>query len=220
MDIIERFKAVADPGYAIFSKKMIPSSLDFIGVRSPIYKKISKEVKKENPPYEDWKDSHFFEVKMMYGIMLLNDPKLTKDDKIKKLIPYLRTVDNWAIIDSLSGIPLFDTKEEVLAFVTRYRQDNAPFLRRYCYTILLTHHRQFDDPTPIFDLLQNDDHYYVQMAEAWLLSMVYLNHRDQTFEYLRTTTLNKTILHKTIQKMIDSFRVPEEEKARIRTLRR
>lgn len=219
-NIIERFKAVQDPGYAIFSKKMIPSSLDFIGVRSPIFKKIIKEVIQEKPIYTSWGNSSFFEVKMLYGVMLLNDVSLTKDEKLVALIPYLRTVDNWAIIDSLSGIPLFDTTEEVLDFVDQYRHDSAPFLRRYCYTLLLSHRGAFTDPQPIFDRLQNDEHYYVIMAEAWLLSMVYLQHREATFDYLKNTSLNKTILHKTIQKIIDSFRVSPEEKALIRTLRR
>lgn len=223
MDIITRFQTVKDEQYALFSKKIIPSSLQFIGVRSPIFKRIVKDILIQNYVYEDYHEyqySPYFEVQLLYGILLLRDKHLSKEEKLAHLIPFLKTVDNWAIIDSISGIPLLDDVDEILKFVDTYQKDAAPFLRRYCYILVLAHLKEFHDPQVIFSRILDDDHYYVQMGQAWLLSMTYLRYKEATFSYLKHCSLNKVTLHKTIQKIIDSYRVTDEEKNEVRTLRR
>lgn len=58
------------------------------------------------------------------------------------------------------------------------------------------------------------------MGEGWLLSYCFINHFDETYKYFENTTIDKSILLIGIQKAIDSFRVSEENKLKLKELRR
>ena len=64
------------------------------------------------------------------------------------------------------------------------------------------------------------DHYYVNMAQAWLLATAYINYGDQVDEILERGTLNKFTHNKTIQKAIESYRISDEDKERLRGMRK
>ena len=51
-----------------------------------------------------------------------------------------------------------------------YVQSELPFLRRWGYVLFLTGLQKDKEKTSlILDLIHDDDAYYVQMAEAWLI---------------------------------------------------
>ena len=62
--------------------------------------------------------------------------------------------------------------------------------------------------------------YYVQMAIAWLLAESYIKQKEKTTEYLKNNELDNFTHNKAIQKIIDSYRVSEQEKEFVRTLKR
>ena len=67
----------------------------------------------------------------------------------------------------------------------------------------------------IFDLLNcfgNEDHYYVNMMNSWLLSECFIRQREKALAYLKNNKLNKFTLNKGIQKCRESRRVSIEDK--------
>ena len=58
------------------------------------------------------------------------------------------------------------------------------------------------------------------MAIAWLLSMIYIKYPDKTLIFLKNNNLDTFTHNKTIQKIIESKKVNNEEKEDLRKLKR
>lgn len=61
--------------------------------------------------------------------------------------------------------------------------------------------------------------YYVMMGAAWLLSVLYLTDKNAVISYIKDPRIDKNTRLKTISKILDSFRVPSEEKRALRLIR-
>ncbi|MBQ5917850.1 MAG: hypothetical protein IIW92_04745, partial [Lachnospiraceae bacterium] len=72
----------------------------------------------------------------------------------------------------------------------------------------------------IIKLFKDDDEYYVQMAEAWLISYLGIYAPRTTFDYIKGCPLKYNIIGKGIQKICDSFRVSDEWKEKFKSLRK
>ena len=68
-------------------------------------------------------------------------------------------------------------------------------------------------------LTQDDEAYYVQMAEAWLIAELAVYEPEAVYEWFRHNDLKYNINGKSVQKICDSFRIAEEWKRRFRELR-
>ena len=62
--------------------------------------------------------------------------------------------------------------------------------------------------------------YYVKMAQAWLISIMFIKFREKTLDYLKENTLDNWIQNKTIQKIRESIRVSKEDKDLVLTFKR
>lgn len=69
----------------------------------------------------------------------------------------------------------------------------------------------------IFYICENiiSDDYYVKMAQAWLISILFINFRDETLIYLQENNLDSWVQNKGIQKIRESTRVSVEDKRMI-----
>ena len=67
---------------------------------------------------------------------------------------------------------------------------------------------------------KDDEEYYVQMAEAWLISYLGIYAPQKTFDYIKGCPLKYNIIGKGIQKICDSFRVSDEWKEKFKSLRK
>lgn len=102
----------------------------------------------------------------------------------------------------------------------KYVNSELPFVRRLGYVLMLANPQK---ETKYFEriskLFHNDDEYYVQMAEAWLIADLCVYSPDKTYEFIKTCGLNYKILSKAISKICDSFRISDEIKNNCRALR-
>lgn len=80
--------------------------------------------------------------------------------------------------------------------------------------------KEHETAEKLFQLFKDDHEYYVQMAEAWLLSYLGIYEPELTLSYLGGgRPLQYNIAGKAIQKICDSFRVSDELKARFKEIR-
>lgn len=101
-----------------------------------------------------------------------------------------------------------------------YINHEHPFARRWAYVMfmptLVKNEQHFEK---IISLFKEDNHYYVIMAQAWLISYLAIYFPEKTLEYLSKKPLSYNIVGKAIQKTCDSFRVSEENKQKFKLLR-
>lgn len=94
-----------------------------------------------------------------------------------------------------------------------------PFARRWGYVLFMPKLVKQKEALRLFELLKNDNEYYVIMAEAWLISYLGIYYPDETYEYLLNCSLNYDIVGRGIQKICDSFRISAEWKERFKSIR-
>lgn len=101
-----------------------------------------------------------------------------------------------------------------------YIASSKPFTRRFGYLLFLTGlQKDVNNTNQILSLMQDDPEYYVQMAEAWLICDLAVFNPKDTIAFLENSSLNYNILGKAIQKMVDSYRISDEYKAYVKSLR-
>ena len=109
--------------------------------------------------------------------------------------------------------------ESAYFYAKDYVNDPDPFIRRWGYVLFISPLCR-NHASDILPLMHNDAHYYVQMAEAWLIAELAVFETETIYEWLQHNNLSYDINGKAIQKISDSFRISDEWKERFRKLRK
>lgn len=105
-----------------------------------------------------------------------------------------------------------------LKYAGEYVQSKDPFIRRWGYVLFISRLGR-GHAAEILPLMKQDDAYYVQMAEGWLLAELAIREPQRIYDWLRQSDLSYSITGKAVQKILDSFRISEDWKAKFRALR-
>ena len=108
--------------------------------------------------------------------------------------------------------------DRALVYAGKYVQSEDPFIRRWGYVLLIGHVEK-KCAADIFPLFKDDDHYSVQMAQAWLISALATFEPETVYRWFPENGLRYSINGKAIQKICDSFRISAEWKERFKSLR-
>ena len=108
--------------------------------------------------------------------------------------------------------------DSALRYAKEYIHASDPFVRRWGYVLFISRLCK-GHADPLLPLMHDDGHYYVQMAEAWLIAELAVYEPEAVYEWFRHNDLKYNINGKSVQKICDSFRIAEEWKRRFRGLR-
>ena len=101
-----------------------------------------------------------------------------------------------------------------------YINSELTFTRRWGYVLFLAGlQKDISHTKAILSLVKDDEEYYVQMAEAWLIAELGVFNIEEVKHFLESTTLNYKITGKAVQKLCDSFRISKEDKVFVKSLR-
>ena len=214
-----------DAAYAAFIAKLTPGfpPSHFIGVRVPLLRTIARSFAKEEAASQRFL-SHlphsYSEEDMLHGMLI----SLVKDydrclDLIDRFLPY---VDNWAVCDTLSPKVFAKHKAQLLENILRWSSSSHTYTCRFGLRMLMTH---FLDDSFSADFLEipaaiRSEEYYVKMMVAWFFATALAKQWEATLPYLENRQLDPWTHRKTIQKAIESYRIPPERKDYLRTLRK
>ena len=213
-----------DAAYAAFIAKLTPGfpPSHFIGVRVPLLRTIARSFAKEEAASQSFL-SHlphsYYEEDMLHGMLI----SLVKDydrclDLTDRFLPY---VDNWAVCDTLSPKVFAKHKAQLLENILRWSSSSHTYTCRFGLRMLMTH---FLDDSFSADFLEipaaiRSEEYYVKMMVAWFFATALAKQWEATLPYLENRQLDPWTHRKTIQKAIESYRIPPERKDYLRTLR-
>lgn len=196
------------------------------GISIPELKKFALQIAKED--YKELLDNNrfeTFEMKLLHAFVL----GYAKDD-IKTLLKYFEHfmpyVDDWAVNDSLCQSFKIARKYSKIVwdFLQRYQKTNKEFESRIVSVMLLSHYLTDEyilDAIKVLDELYAEK-YYAQMGIAWAIATIMAKYPTLCLQYLQSKEchLNKETYNKSLQKIRESFRVSDELKAQVKTLRR
>ena len=212
-----------DLKYKDFSTKINNTNKRIIGVRSPILKKIAKDILKSdyNLFLNDVKDEYYEEI-LIEGLVISGIKDF--DLMLEKLDKFIKKIDNWAICDMVIANckSINKNNEKTFNYVKKSLTSTNPWKVRCAFDILLSYFIEEKYLNEIFKLIDNDknDFYYVMMVKAWLISICYVKYPKETLNYLKHTKIDDVTFNKAISKICDSFRVTKEDKIILKKMKK
>lgn len=194
-----------------------------IGIRTPILKKIAKDISKGNyRKFLNLLGEEYYEEITLYGLIICNIKEI--EESVKYLNIYKERINNWASCD------LFCASYKIVTlnkdYFWKYINDNISsdnlWVRRMCFVFILSYYIEEDYLEDIFKLCDkyNMKEYYVQMALSWLISICYIKYPSATIKYIMNNKLDDFTHNKAIQKIRESYRVSREDKDYLNKLKR
>ena len=223
-EIRSRLFDMQDIEFKKFQCKLIPgvNSDTVIGVRTPLLRKLAKEIFKSDDYEEFIRDlpHEYYEEVNLHGMIICMVSDYDEAiHEVNKLLPY---VDNWATCDLLSCKKAFkDNLDKLETDVKRWISSGDTYTVRFGIGVLLEFY--LDDA---FDLKYlewvarvESDEYYIRMMKAWYFATALAKQYDEAIPYIENHRLEKWVHRKTIQKAKESFRVSDDAKAYLNTLK-
>ncbi|MFD0698943.1 DNA alkylation repair protein [Paenibacillus sp. GCM10027628] len=223
--IKEQLLELADEEYQKFSAALIPNINNVLGVRLPELRKMAKKIARE-----DWRaylrqaESQYFEEIMLQG-MVIGYIKTDIDEILQVVADFVPKIDNWSVCDSFcTGLKFTKTNlKKVWDFLQPYLVSAEEFEIRFAVVMLLDYYMEEEYMTSqVLKQLDGIKHegYYVKMAVAWAISICYVKFPMPTMTYLKSNSLDDFTFNKALQKITESYRVDQETKKRIRSMKR
>lgn len=213
-----------DPTYKAFQEKLFKEDIHLIGIRTPILKKMAKEIAKSNyMDFLSYNQHQYYEEKMIHGFLIgYIDASFTSIlSHIEMFMPYN---DNWAINDlTCANMKCFkENKEEGFLFIQRYVQTGNPWKIRFALVLLLYFYIEERYLPRIFKICEKivDEEYYVKMANAWLITTCYSKFPKETKHFLEGAQIDNWTYNKTISKISDSLVIKKEDKEYLKSTKR
>ena len=105
-----------------------------------------------------------------------------------------------------------------LSYAKNYIHSEDPFIRRWGYVLFISRLCK-GHGAQLLPLMHDDEAYYVQMAQAWLIAELAIHEPEAVYEWFPKNDLKYNINGKAIQKICDSFRIAEDWKRKFKELR-
>lgn len=222
--IRERLLSLEDKEYQKFHSKLVPNSDNVLGVRTPELRKLAKEICKG-----DWEaflagnDREWYEKDILQGLVSAG-AKVDFEQRLKLVQDFIPRINNWAVCDIFCG-SLKDVKkhkEETWEFLQPYLTSDMEYEIRFGVVMLLSYFVEeayLERSFAAFDAISHEA-YYVRMALAWAVSIYFIHFPEETFEYLRKNELDDWTYNKALQKIVESYRVDDDTKQIIRSMKR
>lgn len=215
--IRQKLKLNEEEKYRIFQSRLIKSRYPIFGVRLPTVKKLVKEHLQSNTKFEFFLPESFEEA-MALGFLIAGS-KLELGEKLPLVEKFLPYIDNWAVCDSFCMALNFKPKQlaEVWAYFKHLQYAEGEFERRFFIVLTMSYFLKDEYIDEVFRILKTikNGEYYVDMAVSWALADAILRYPQKTLDILAEKTLPKFIQNKAIQKMRESYRVPQEIKEKL-----
>lgn len=223
-DIRSRLFDMRDEKYQQFNSSLIPnvSSELVIGVRTPELRKYASELAKRDDigdflsalPHE------YFEENQLHAFII----EKTKDyDKcLAQVEEFLPFIDNWATCDQCAPKVLLKNPERLISAVRRWISSDKLYTVRYGIGMLMRAYLddRFSPEYPELVAAVKSQEYYVNMMRAWYFATALAKQYEAVIGYFEEGRLDEWTNNKSIQKACESYRVSDERKAYLRTLKR
>ena len=221
--LINYLNNIGEEKYKDFNSKLVLTKYKMYGIKVPILRDIAKKISKTNIiSFLDIVKSNSYEEVMIEGIVISYIKEV--DLCVKYFNKFINKIDNWAICDTcISSMKIVNKNKELfLKQIKKYIKSKNEYVVRVGVVLLLNYYIEDSYIDLVFDIINsiNRDNYYINMAIAWLVSVCFVKYRNKTFKYLNDNKLNRFTYNKSIQKIIESYRVRLEDKEILRSMKR
>ena len=222
-EIQQRLFALQDAGYRDFHAALMPTvdKALVIGVRMPALRALAKELKGTELaadfmaalPHKYYEENNLHAA--LIGHIRDFQPCITA---LERFLPY---VDNWATCDMMNPRALAKNKAALLERIRLWLQSGHTYTVRFGMEMLMNHflEEDFREEYPALVASVRSEEYYVRMMQAWYFATALAKQYEVAVTYLEQRRLGAWVHNKTIQKARESFRVSQEQKEYLKSLK-
>lgn len=222
-EIQQRLFHLQDLDYKAFHSKLIPTVAPdlIIGVRTPDVRKLAKEfARKEHiGDFLNALPHHYYEENNLHGFILEQIKDFDRcADAVDRFLPY---IDNWATCDMLRPKIFVKHLSELRGFINKWLASDKTYTVRFGIGMLLSFY--LDDA---FEIEQAEavagirsEEYYINMMIAWYFATALSKQYERILPFLTEKRLDTWTHNKTIQKAVESNRIPKGQKEYLKTLK-
>lgn len=218
-----KLKSLSEDGFADFTRKSIPTlpKEKFLGVRTPAVRKLAKELSgtQEAQFFLQELPHRYFEENQLHAF-LISDIK-NFDIAVSELEKFLPFIDNWATCDQTLPKSFKTHKKELLPFIKKWLKSEKVYTIRFAVGMLMRHFLDEEFSPEYLSMVvavQNQD-YYVKMEVAWYFAEALVKQWDKASEVIEQKLLEPWTHNKAIQKAKESFRISDEKKIYLMSLK-
>lgn len=227
-DIINKLVELQDTKYREFNKNLCPdTNKEMLGIKIPVLRKLAKEILKENDNWKDFvknENVQYFEEVILQGFIIAYS-KLEFEEKLEYISLFVPRIDSWEICDTF--VPTLKIKNEFLEqywkYILKYLNSEKEFEIRFAIISMLDYFINDKYIDAVIEKLDNITHegYYVKMGVAWTMAEIGIKYNTKAMTYLKgKNNLDKFTYNKTLQKMIESYRIDNTQKVELRKMKR
>ena len=212
-----------DEKYRDFQAKLIPGMEPetMIGVRTPALRAYAKELTKRTDVTEflDALPHFYFDENQLHAFILSGMKDF--EECVRAVGRFLPYVDNWATCDQLSPKVFGKNHAALLPWIEKWIASKETYTVRFGIGMLMQHFLDADfDPVSLEWVTElRSEEYYINMMRAWYFATALAKQYDAALPYLKNRRLDVWTHNKTIQKAVESYRITDEQKAYLKTLR-
>lgn len=224
MQVTQELFAMQDAQYKTFTEKLVPNIGPdrIIGVRMPALRKYAKDFAKTPQAEAFLRDlpHAYHEENLLHGCCI--EAVRDFDACVAALDVFLPFVDNWAVCDCMSPKVLGKQPQKLLRHIDRWLKSREDYTVRFAIGQLMRWFldERFDPAYPERVVTVRSEEYYVNMMRAWYFATALAKQYDAVLPYFAGNRLDTWTHNKSIQKALESFRVPPEHKEALRALKR
>lgn len=212
-----------DEAYKKFHSKLMPNvSADLIiGVRTPALRKFAKDFSKHEYANEFLNSlpHKYYEENNLHGFLI----EQIKDYDIltKRLDEFLPYVDNWATCDLMRPKIFKKNKDRLIEKIDEWIDSDHTYMKRFAIEMLMSFYLDEDFKLEYAQKVATvkSEEYYVNMMIAWYFATALAKQYESIIPFIEGKKLEKWVHNKTIQKAVESYRITNEQKVYLRSLK-
>lgn len=213
-----------DIKYRDFQSKLTPTIAEdsAIGVRTPVLRKLAKGYSKraDVADFLDDLPHQYFDENQIHAFVISEIKDY--DECITRLNQFLPYVDNWATCDQMSPKCFKKNHDLLPGQLLKWIGTNDIYTIRFAIVSYMSQFldEDFDEEYLKIVASVKSDEYYINMAIAWYFATALAKQYEAALPYIENNMLDKWTHNKAIQKSIESYRVTDEHKQYLRSLKR
>ena len=192
-----------------------------IGVRTPELKKLAKELFGSDAAnkFIEMLPHQYFDENQLHAFLI----SLIKDyetclKEVERFLPY---IDNWGTCDQLSPTVFAKHKDELIVNIKRWIKSKHVYTVRFAIGMLLGLYLDESFKEEYLKLVSNikSEEYYINMMIAWFFATALAKQWDYAIKYIEDKKLSPWVHNKTIQKAVESYRINDNQKDYLKSLK-
>lgn len=221
--ILDELLKMKDEEYRKLQIKTIPNidSNTIIGIRTPELRKYAKKLLKENNYIDFINDlpHKYFDENQLHAFIISEIKDY--DECLNYFKKFLLYIDNWATCDQPSPKVFIKNPDKLIKEIKVWIKSKETYTIRFGVGMLMRVYLDDNFKEEYLEMVSKirSKEYYVNMMIAWYFATALAKQYDSTIKYIENNKLDTWTHNKTIQKAIESYRITQEHKDYLRSLK-